>query len=266
MATSQFIIPNEVPFVNLECKTAFECLSSKEKKYAHYIGKAAWSGGLICLFQTSPESPLIFLLLQKLFKGQPVNKLKSAAIEKGIIKDEVEAVLTFAAAFYSNLGNYKSFGDTKFVPNLPQDKFEAVIHASKAYAEDPKSMQTQWDRCKHQLYSVEKREQQLGLGDEGITTYFSDNCTQLDAELAKKFMISEDISAYNTRLMKTVDDTQRVTYEVRLASALTTSEDGECDIKLGCYDFQGTTFNVTRGDYSPLLARVADNLNRAKVR
>lgn len=264
MAASQFIIPNEVPIVNLECKAAFECLSSKEKKYAHYIGKAAWSGGLICLFQTSPESPLIFLLLQKLFKGQSVEEFKSAAIEKGTAEDEVQAVLTYAAAFYSNLGNYKSFGDTKFVPNLPQDKFEAVIHASKAYTEDPKSIQTQWHQCKRALYSVEKREQQLGLGDEGITTYFSDNCTQADAELAKKFMFGKDISAYNTRLMKTVDDKQKVTYEVRLASAKATSEDGDCDIKLGSYEFEGTTFNVTRGDYSPLMAGVADNLNRAK--
>lgn len=93
MAASQFIIPNEVPIVNLECKAAFECLSSKEKKYAHYIGKAAWSGGLICLFQTSPESPLIFLLLQKLFKGQSVEEFKSAAIEKGTAEDEVQVGL-----------------------------------------------------------------------------------------------------------------------------------------------------------------------------
>ena len=28
--------------------------------------------------------------------------------------------LIYAAAFYGNLGNYKSFGDTKFVPDLPK--------------------------------------------------------------------------------------------------------------------------------------------------
>eukprot|EP00057_Strongylocentrotus_purpuratus_P016281 XP_011670755.1 PREDICTED: dipeptidyl peptidase 3-like [Strongylocentrotus purpuratus] len=77
-------------------------------------------------------------------------------------------------------------------------------------------------------------------------------------------MFGKDISAYNTRLMKTVDDKQKVTYEVRLASAKATSEDGDCDIKFGSYEFEGTTFNVTRGDYSPLMAGVADNLSRAK--
>ena len=28
--------------------------------------------------------------------------------------------LIYAAAFYGNVGNYKSFGDTKFVPDLPK--------------------------------------------------------------------------------------------------------------------------------------------------
>lgn len=32
----------------------------------------------------------------------------------------VQAFLVYAAAFYSNMGNYKSFGDTKFIPNMPQ--------------------------------------------------------------------------------------------------------------------------------------------------
>lgn len=30
----------------------------------------------------------------------------------------------YAAGVYSNMGNYKSFGDTKFVPNLPKVSWE----------------------------------------------------------------------------------------------------------------------------------------------
>jgi len=37
---------------------------------------------------------------------------------------EVDAALIYAAAFYGNLGNYKSFGDTKFVPGIGPDRLE----------------------------------------------------------------------------------------------------------------------------------------------
>ena len=87
---SQFLIPNDVPIVTLECQKAFQALTSKEKKYAHYLAKASWCGGLICLFQTSPEAPLIFLLLQKLFKAEDVTVLKEKALKAGLIDDEFQ--------------------------------------------------------------------------------------------------------------------------------------------------------------------------------
>jgi len=33
----------------------------------------------------------------------------------------------YAAGFYTNLGNYYSFGATKFIPELSKDEFEQVI-------------------------------------------------------------------------------------------------------------------------------------------
>lgn len=32
--------------------------------------------------------------------------------------------MVYAAGLYANMGNYKSFGDTKFVPNLPKVKLK----------------------------------------------------------------------------------------------------------------------------------------------
>lgn len=76
---SHFLIPNEVPFNFLECKEAFEGLTCKEKLYSHYICRASWQGALICLLQTSPESPGIFLLFQKLFCAESVDSFCAAA-------------------------------------------------------------------------------------------------------------------------------------------------------------------------------------------
>jgi len=35
-----------------------------------------------------------------------------------IATEITQALMTFAAAFYCNMGNYKGFGDTKFIPGL----------------------------------------------------------------------------------------------------------------------------------------------------
>ena len=89
---SQFLIPNEVPFNFLECKKAFAGLTAKEKLYAHYLCRASWQGALICLLQTSPESPGIFLLFQKIFSAESVESFCAAAQqgESGLSDNEIK--------------------------------------------------------------------------------------------------------------------------------------------------------------------------------
>ena len=50
---SQYTLPNETDVCLLDCITAFNGLTEKEKKYAHYLSQASFHGGLICLFQVS---------------------------------------------------------------------------------------------------------------------------------------------------------------------------------------------------------------------
>lgn len=89
---SQYIISREVDINLLNCGSAFSGLTEKEKLYAHYLCRASWEGSLICLLQTSPESPGIFLLLQNLFHAEPIEKLveRLLRIENGPSEDEVE--------------------------------------------------------------------------------------------------------------------------------------------------------------------------------
>ena len=89
---SQYIISREIDINLLNCGTAFSGLTEKEKLYAHYLCRASWEGSLICLLQTSPESPGIFLLLQLLFHAETVKELKERALisENGPTKEEIE--------------------------------------------------------------------------------------------------------------------------------------------------------------------------------
>ena len=47
----QFTLPNDTSICLLNCETAFNGLTDKEKSYAHYISQASWYGSLICLYQ-----------------------------------------------------------------------------------------------------------------------------------------------------------------------------------------------------------------------
>ena len=42
-------------------------------------------------------------------------------------------MLAYSAAVFDNHGNYKSFGDTKFVPELEKEKFIKVVESSESY-------------------------------------------------------------------------------------------------------------------------------------
>ncbi|XP_056383503.1 dipeptidyl peptidase 3 [Hyla sarda] len=267
-APSQYILPNDLPVALLDCEEAFSLLSTEEKLYTHFLSRASFYGGLIVLFQTSPESPAIYVLLNRLFRRQEPSVLHEVAKNQGLTDDEYQALLVYTAGFFANMGNYKSFGDTKFIPNIPKEKLEKLLRASEAFTKDPEGMEALWKMVEDRLYSLEPREKQLGLGDHGISTYFSANCTMEDAELIQKFLDSKSLSAYNSRLFKTQDEDGRAKYEVRLASV---SKEGSAEAAsdlsnlLGQFEFEGHKIQVTRGDYSPLLLRVRENLEKAKA-
>ncbi|ELT96112.1 hypothetical protein CAPTEDRAFT_110850, partial [Capitella teleta] len=263
---SRFLIPNDVGFCLLECKTAFEALTPREKQYSHYLAQASFAGSLICLFQTSPESPGIFLLLQKLFRHQTVDELQKLAEEQGWSDQEFQAFVVYASAFLSNMGNYKSFGDTKFIPNVNADKLKALILASEAAKSDKVAIEDLWSRVGAMIFDLTPRLQKLGFGQKGITSYFSGNCVHADAELAQKFLNSKDLSAYNTRLFK-FEENGKTIYEVRLAASQT-SQAGDSGLPFGEHQFTDksvtTNFRVVQGDYAPLMNLVVQNLLKAK--
>lgn len=98
---SLYTLPNNQPVVSLECETAFNSLTLKEKLYAHYLSQAAWNGGLIVQLQTSQESPLIFALLHKIFLSESVDDLRNSVLETGISENEFTVSILRYYYFYS---------------------------------------------------------------------------------------------------------------------------------------------------------------------
>ena len=50
-----------------------------------------------------------------------MTELKTALLGAGLTEQEVTAYLVYCSGFYGNMGNYKGFGDSKFVPNIAKN-------------------------------------------------------------------------------------------------------------------------------------------------
>ena len=101
------------------------------------------------------------------------------------------------------MGNYKGFGDSKIVPNLPAEKLEAFFMNTVVFQKNP-NLASLWTQIKGLVYDLSHKKCHLGLGEKGNTTYFSSNCTSDDAELVSRYFKSIQMEAYNNRVIKTV--------------------------------------------------------------
>lgn len=151
-------------------------------------------------------------------------------------------------------------GDTKIIPNLDVDQLETIIKSSKVYELESDKIDGLWNKCKKPIYHLTNRTKCFGLGDKGITTYFSDNCTQEDSDRVTEWLKLKSFCAFHCRTFKTEVD-GRIIYDTKLASV----EQGEKDgVTIAPEEYKGHTFTVTRGDYSRLFAQVNANLALAK--
>lgn len=151
-------------------------------------------------------------------------------------------------------------GDSKIIPNLDVEQFDAIVKSSRAYKLETEKITELWSLCKEPIYNLTERTKCIGLNGKGITTYFSENCTEEDSNRITEWLKLKKICAYNTRALKT-EDNGSVTYEIKLASSELGEKEG---ITLPSEEYKGDKFVVTRGDYSPVMALISANLAQAK--
>lgn len=76
-----------------------------------------------------------------------------------------QAFLVYSGGLFANSGNYKGFGDTKFIPNLSQKSFEIIVKSSNAYKNDNTHITKLWQNAQNAIYSLSPRLTSLGLAD-----------------------------------------------------------------------------------------------------
>lgn len=126
----------------------------------------------------------------------------------------MQALLVYAAGILTHCANYKSFGDTKFVPAASEQSFATVVKQSVAYQTSPAVVDALWKRVRPAIFSLEDREKTLGFPDKGVTTYLSANITRDDTDKINKFLQKCGMEAYNTRAFKTFTSSGLPHYEV----------------------------------------------------
>lgn len=235
--------------------------------------RASFAGTRIVLRQLSPESEPIYDLIIALHKtsGGDWNGLAKKA---GVEEAELTGFLEYAAMFLGNTGNYKSFGDSKFIPRCSEKSVAALAstspEASKFYT-----------ATKGGIFSAnDSASLHLGFPDAGhMTTYYPDSpsITKAEIEAVSGWMEKKGLLPENTRLRKTAVGT----FEILIASAITQppAEGGdigkETQFTVDDGLLAGKTIKITYGDYAEEMSNItqymkqavvnADNDNQAKM-
>ncbi|EGR29751.1 hypothetical protein IMG5_149350 [Ichthyophthirius multifiliis] len=249
-------IPTITQIMKVDCKQAFNDLTLKEKLYSYYFTRASWSGCKICYFQRSYESPALFYLFQKIFIQESTSEIEQKLKTINFSDLQINQIFVYIASFFQNCGNYKSFGDSKFIPEISKEKFLQFIQSTKAYQLEKQNFDFIWDQTNFELYHYEKPYYHIDfINNNGISSYYSSNITQQEAELINKFMEQQEIniSPLNTRLLKHSEKE----FEILIASV---SKYLQTQQK---YTFQDVQVVLTYGDFAPFMEQIYQNLSKS---
>ncbi|RAH84078.1 dipeptidyl peptidase [Aspergillus japonicus CBS 114.51] len=252
--------------VRLEIKTHFDTLKdAKLRKYAHYMSRAAFEGTRITLRQVSPESEPIYDLIVELHRA--CNGDWTDLARRTDVSDEhLRYFLEYAAQFLGNCGNYKGFGDSKFIPRLPVEAFQALASASPR----TKDAFSRANRTGGGIYETDVQSRMhLGYAEGNhMTTYYPDSpsITKEEITAVGDFLEQKGLPLENTRLKKT----ETGDFELLIASGVSSPPARDRD--LGDVDsldldgkLKGHKLRLVFGDHREEMAKVAHSIKQASL-
>ena len=174
-----YTVPAKLELAILDSRESFNQLTHKEKMYAYMMYKSSWAGAPIISKQISPESHYLMKLFSRLFNEHNVYALKNNYTED----PNLVHLVNYVAMLFSNMGNYLSFGDTKFVPRMTRTDMDYLM---RKYFVD---YVTDYEKVADQMFSLDDGNKTLGYPPNGITMYFSLNMTQEEIKIVDKYVI-----------------------------------------------------------------------------
>jgi dipeptidyl-peptidase-3 len=229
---------------NINFIETFEQLTEEEKNYIYYLSKACWAGQPIILFQTSFESPALFIIFQIFFSSfGELSEIKTTLLKNNISDVNYNEFLKYAALFYTNFGNY--LYKKKFIPSIKSSDFEDILHLSPSFDE----FKSIWDIIKYIIYDDSEKVSYINLEEKnGKNNYYFGGIKEEQIKKTDDILKKNNYSLINTRLMM-------------LNSSKIVTLIGSIEEKQITLDEQNILFF---GEYSSFLKRINNYLEDAK--
>lgn len=243
-----YLCDENPPVCRLEARSHFLGLSPKEQSYAHFLSRASFHGSRICLRQASPHAEDIFDLLLAVF-GDKVD-LAALKAASGVSDTAFGQFLDYAAQFLSNLGEYKTFGDVKFVPRVSSEDFAKIVSASGSQ----RAIEL-FAKTRVAIYAEGAKESELHLGfpeDGHVSNFYDPKISKADIKDVQEALEANDVNPLNTRLF--FDEAGNYKLLIASADVLPTKEITTAN---------GKAIKLVYGDHQNEMKLAAEELRQA---
>ena len=229
--------------------------------YAKVDNRASFIGTRIVLRQVSPESEDIYDMIIALYESCK-GDWKLLQKETDISDKDLQSFLEYSAQFLGNVGNYKGFGDSKFIPRLSSQTLE------KLTANTPKAKQC-YSLAQSGIFGDAGNLglMHLGFPDKGhLSNYYPNSPDITEKEIASlgKFFAEQRLLPENTRIHKLSNSD----FEVLVASGVRnppqdTIDTGGMTAWQLDGDLKGRNVNIVYGDHQEEMAKISLHIKKA---